>query len=63
MCQAKVILIKNGEEHLVVEDVIRFSIDDGKVWLYRFFEEPLRVEAEVVEADFLEHTVKLRGAN
>ena len=59
MCQAKVILLQDGESELIMEDVIHIKVDGSKVWLSTFFESPLPISAYIKEADFLKHTVTL----
>ena len=61
MCQAKVILVKNGQESLIMQDIIHFKVEGDRVWLSRLFEEPVEIKAMVVESDFLKHTVTLRS--
>jgi predicted RNA-binding protein len=60
MCQAKILMEGSDGEAPYMEDVIRMRVEGETVWLKRFFEEPVQVQAKVVEADFLKHTVTLR---
>jgi predicted RNA-binding protein len=59
MCQAKIILREPQGERVFMEDVIHLRIEDNTVWLERLFEEPVPIEATLLEADFLKHTVSL----
>ena len=56
MCQAKVYL---GDD-LVAEEVTGLQRSGEGVLLKRFFEEPRLVAADVVQIDFLKHTVLLQ---
>lgn len=59
MCQAKVLLQEGDESRLLMEEVIHIKVDDDKVWLSTFFEDPKPFSAQIKEADFLKHTVTL----
>jgi predicted RNA-binding protein len=59
MCQAKILLREPEGERLYMQDVIHLRVEDGTVWLTRFFEEPVELQATLLEADFLKHTVTL----
>lgn len=59
MCQAKILLRNPQGEKLYMEEVIHLRIEDGTVWLKRLFEEPVQLQATLLEADFLKHTVTL----
>ena len=59
MCQAKVVLEHGDERELILEDVIHLRVDGNKIWLSRFFEDPISYHASIKEADFLDHTIVL----
>lgn len=42
-----------------MQDVVHMRIEDGTVWLERLFEQPVQLQAILLEADFLKHTVTL----
>ena len=58
MCQVQIFIHANGDE-VFIEDVIQMRVEGEKVWLSRFFEDPVSIHATVAEADFLKHTVTL----
>jgi predicted RNA-binding protein len=60
MCQAKILLEEASGERLFMKDVVLLRVEGGTVVLLRMFEEPVELQAEVLEADFLKHTVRLR---
>jgi predicted RNA-binding protein len=60
MCQAEILLEEPDGERVFMEDVIYLRLEGGTVQMQSFFEEPVELEAELIEADFLKHTVRLR---
>lgn len=59
MCQAKILLRGPEGERVYMQDVVHMRIEDGTVWLERLFEQPVQLQAILLEADFLKHTVTL----
>jgi hypothetical protein len=59
MCQAKILLREPQGERAFMQDVIHLRVEDGTVWLKRLFEQPVQLQATLLEADFLKHTVTL----
>ncbi|MFN2292593.1 MAG: CooT family nickel-binding protein [Anaerolineae bacterium] len=59
MCQATVILVQDGEERVIMRDVILLTPQEDGLRLQALFEEPVTVKAEVSSIDFLKHTVTL----
>ena len=59
MCQAKIILMRDDHQEVVMEDVIYLRIDGDEVTVSRFFEEPVALHASVTALEFLKHTVTL----
>jgi predicted RNA-binding protein len=59
MCQATVILVQDGEEQVIMRDVILLMPQEDGLQLQALFEEPVTVKAEVSRIDFLKHTVTL----
>lgn len=57
MCQATVYIVKDGEERVIMRDVIRLEQVEGGLQLQTFFEDPVTVEGRVERIDFLKHTV------
>jgi predicted RNA-binding protein len=60
MCQAKVLLIKDGQEEEIMKDVIELEVRPEGIWLKSFFEDPRLVEGEIVGIDFLKHRVLVK---
>jgi len=60
MCQAKVFLLKDGQEEEVMKDVIGIEIRPEGLLLKSFFEEPKTIKGEIAEIDFLKHRVLVR---
>jgi len=59
MCQAKVLLQCGDGSEVIMEDVTFLKVEGDVVWLSRFFEPPVAVQAVFREVDFLKHTVTL----
>ena len=59
MCQATVVLVQDGEERVIMRDVILLVPQKDGLRLQALFEEPVTVKAEVSRIDFLNHTVTL----
>jgi predicted RNA-binding protein len=60
MCQAKILLEEPSGERLFMKDVAYLRVDGGSIILQRLLEAPVELQAELLEADFLKHTVRLR---
>jgi predicted RNA-binding protein len=60
MCEAKILLEESSGERLFMKDVVLLRVEGGTVVLQRLFEDPVELHAELLEADFLKHTVRLR---
>lgn len=59
MCQATVLLVQDGEERVIMRDVILLVPQEDGLRLQALFEEPVTIKAEVNLIDFLNHTVTL----
>jgi len=59
MCQAKILLQREGGREVWMEDVTHLRVEGDVIWLTRLFESPTALRATILEADFLEHTVSL----
>jgi predicted RNA-binding protein len=59
MCQATVLISKNGQDEEIMRDLVLLEPVEGGVRLQAFFEEPVVVNAQVRRIDFLKHTVTL----
>jgi predicted RNA-binding protein len=64
MCQMKVMLDKEGQEELVMEDVARLEVVEGGIMISTLFEEPKLVpDVAVKTIDFLSGTATLQQKN
>jgi|YNPNPStandDraft_1061719.scaffolds.fasta_scaffold18021_7 predicted RNA-binding protein len=57
MCQATVYVLEDGARKEVLREVTRLVPVEGGVRLERFFEEPYTIAGQIVEIDFLKHTI------
>ncbi len=61
MCQMKVMLDKEGQQELVMEDVTKLEVTEDGVRVSTFFEEPKTVSGVVLKAiDFMSGTLTLQ---
>ncbi|MHC4267091.1 MAG: CooT family nickel-binding protein [Planctomycetota bacterium] len=64
MCQMKVMLDKEGQQELVMEDVARLEVVEGGIKISTLFEEPkLFSDVAVKTIDFLSGTATLQQKN
>ncbi len=62
MCQMKVMLDKEGQQELVMEDVTQLEVVEEGIRVSALFEEPKIVsDASVKKIDFLSGTVTLQA--
>ena len=62
MCQVKVVLDKDGQQELVMEDVTQLEVAEDGIKVSTFFEEPKIVpDASVKTIDFLSGQVTLQA--
>jgi predicted RNA-binding protein len=61
MCESKVVLLKNGRETVVMEDVVRIEIDGEKIKLYGILGESSEVEGKITLMDMKEHRIVVEG--
>jgi predicted RNA-binding protein len=61
MCESKVYLLKNGEETLLMEDVVKIEVDGGKVILQGLLGEKMEVEGRITLMDMRSHKILLEG--
>jgi predicted RNA-binding protein len=59
MCQASIVVEKPQGDEIIMKDVIQLRLEGDKIWLSRFFEEPVSMRASIEEIDFLKHTVRI----
>ncbi len=62
MCQMKVMLDKEGQQELVMEDVTQLEVSEEGIRVSTFFEEPKVVSGVAVKKiDFMSGTVTLQA--
>ncbi len=61
MCESKVILKKGESEEVVMEDVVRIEIENGKVKMWGLLGEYSEVEGRIVLMDFRGHKIIVEG--
>ncbi|MDP7530585.1 MAG: CooT family nickel-binding protein [Candidatus Scalindua sp.] len=62
MCQMKVMLDKEGQQELVMEDVIKLEVTEDGIRVSTFFEEPKTVPGVAVKTiDFTSGTLTLHS--
>jgi len=62
MCQAVVYLVQDGQEKVIMRDVVLLEPAEGGLRVQSFFEEPVFLPARIRRIDFLKHTVTLAPA-
>lgn len=62
MCESNAYIIKDGEEHLVMESVKYLKPQDGMVLLRSIFGEETKIPARVLEMDLTGHRIVLEPA-
>ncbi len=62
MCESKVFLRKGDREELIMEDVIRIEVENGKIKLYGIFGDFKEVEGRIVLMDMSSHKVVVENA-
>lgn len=60
MCESHAYLLEDGEEKLVMEDVVRVREEKGKVVLQSIIGEEEELDAEIASITFLDHRIILR---
>ncbi|OAG28739.1 CooT family nickel-binding protein [Thermodesulfatator autotrophicus] len=60
MCQAIALWLKDGQEKEIMRDIVEIEIKPDGLVLKSFFEEPKKVEGEIVAIDFLKHKVFIK---
>ncbi len=57
MCESKVIVIKNGKEKILMEDVVRIEVENDKLKLYGLLGEMEEVKGRIVLMDLVGHKI------
>jgi predicted RNA-binding protein len=61
MCESKVFLLKDGEETLLMEDVVRIEVDGEDIRLFGLLGERVDVKARITLMDMKKHRILLEG--
>ncbi len=57
MCQARVVMIKDGREEELMREVISLEVTEEGLLLKTFFDEPRLIKGRISRIDFLKHVV------
>lgn len=57
MCQTTAYLLENGQEKLLMNDVVSLIPEEGQVRLVNLFGEELRVAGRIRQMDLLSHKI------
>ncbi len=60
MCESHAFLVEEGEQKMLMEDVVDIREEDGKLVLSNIIGEELTLEAEISQISFLEHKILLQ---
>jgi len=61
MCIARAYVDKNGERGLLMEEISRVEVRDGKLLVKTLFGEQKEMVANIREIDFLTHSIVLEN--
>ncbi len=61
MCESKVILRRGDSEEVVMEDVLRIEVENGKVKMWGLLGEYGEVEGRIVLMDLRGHRIVVEG--
>ncbi|WP_456370379.1 CooT family nickel-binding protein [Geoglobus sp.] len=61
MCESKVVVRKEGREEVVMEDVVRIEVENGKIKMWGLLGEYDEVEGRIVLMDFRAHKILVEG--
>ncbi|MCG1011407.1 CooT family nickel-binding protein [Tepidanaerobacter sp. GT38] len=59
MCESKVYILENGQEKILMDNVIHIEPQDGKLFMYDLLGEQMIVDAAIKEVKLLEHKIIL----
>lgn len=60
MCESHAFLVEQGEQKMIMEDVVDIREEDGKLILSNIIGEELTLQAEISQISFLEHKILLQ---
>ena len=61
MCESKVIFRKGDNEEVIMEDVVRIEVENGKVKMWGLLGEYGEIEGRIVLMDFRGHKIVVEG--
>ncbi len=61
MCESKVVLREDGEEKVIMEDVIRIEVEGEKLKMFGLLGEYMEFKGRVVLMDFKNHIIFVEG--
>jgi len=59
MCEANAYLAKEGDEELVLEDIMILRPEEGQIFLQNIFGEQRRIKARIKEMNLVDHRIIL----
>ncbi len=57
MCESKVIIVKNGKEKILMEDVVRIEVENEKLRLYGLLGDMKEIRGRIVLMDLISHKI------
>lgn len=57
MCESKVIIVKNGKEKILMEDVVRIEVENEKLRLYGLLGDMREIKGRIVLMDLIGHKI------
>ncbi len=61
MCESKVVLRENGNEKILMEDVIKIEVEGKKLKMFGLLGEYKEIEGRIVLLDFKNHKIVVEG--
>ena len=59
MCESHAFLVENGEQKMLMEDVVDVREENGRLILSNIIGEEMSLDAEISQISFLEHKILL----
>ena len=60
MCESHAFLVENGEQKMLMEDVVDVREENGRLVLSNIIGEEMALDAEISQISFLEHKILLQ---
>ncbi len=61
MCESKVVLRKGEEEEVVMEDVVRIEVENGKIKMWGILGDYEEIRGRIQLIDFRNHRIFVEG--